>query len=156
MIEKLRIKQLIDECEKHRRRVERAHINMSLFMPVDGEQFASLSEDQIEHIDQYIYRFSKLQDTLGDRVFKTLLSAVGETVKNKTFIDIFNRLDELEIVSDYDKWAELRKIRNEISHEYDSTNDEIAQKLNRIYALKDDLLRYYFGVKMFVEKDSKA
>lgn len=150
-IEKLRLKQLLAECEKHKKRVERAYSNMYQYMPLNGERFAILTEEQIEHIDQYIYRFSKLQDTIGDKVFKALLLSVGEGVKNKTFIDIFNRLDELEIVSDYEKWDKLRKIRNEVSHEYDATNEEIAQKLNKIFSLKNELLNYYDGVRLFFE-----
>ncbi len=147
--EMLRLKQLLDECEKHRRRVERAYANMKPFMPLNGDSFSRLDEENIEHIDQYIYRFSKLQDTLGDKVFKALLFCVGETVKNRTFIDIFNRLDELEIISDYEKWDKLRKIRNEISHEYDATEEEIAQKLNKIFDLKDDLINYYDNIRVF-------
>lgn len=145
----LRLKQLLDECEKHKRRVERAYTKMNPFMPLNGDSFSSLDEDKIEHIDQYIYRFSKLQDTLGDKVFKALLLSVGENVKNRSFIDLFNRLDELEIVSDYGNWDKLRKIRNEISHEYDSTDEEIAQKINKIFSLKDDLIKYYDGVLLF-------
>lgn len=151
----VKLRQLFNECEKHKKRVERAHKNMSQFMPLDGVKFDLLTEDEIEHIDQYLYRFSKLQDTLGEKIFKTILLAVGENVKNKTFIDIFNRLEELEVIYDYEKWDMIRKLRNEIAHEYDDTSEEIAQKLNKIFYLKDDLINYYNAIKLFFEIKSR-
>lgn len=130
--------------------MERAHLKMSSFMPLDGERFLALDEDQIGHIDQYIYRFSKLQDTLGDKLYKSLLLASGETVKDKTFIDLFHRLEELDVTENYEQWSEFRIIRNEISHDYDMTDAEIAQKLNLVYGCKEGLKSYFERVEKFV------
>src|SRR3989337_1047363 len=74
--------------------------------------------DEIEHIDQMVYRFSKLQDSIGERLFKSLLMFLEEDVTNKPFLDILNRLEQLEILPSKDEWLKLRKVRNELSHEY--------------------------------------
>ena len=148
----LRLQSLLKECEKHKKRIERSYLKMAVFMPLDGVRFENLTEDEIEHIDQYIFRFSKLQDVLGEKLFRSLLINLGEEVRNRSFIDIFNRLDMLEIVSDYDKWLTLRQIRNEVSHEYDDSAEKIALKINNIYQKKDALLKYYDGVMEYVLK----
>jgi hypothetical protein len=42
-----------------------------------------------------IFRFSKLQDTMGDKIFPYILELNGEKVKVMTFV---NRLEELEFL----------------------------------------------------------
>jgi len=46
--------------------------------------------------------------------------------KKKTFIDILNRLEELEI-ADKAEWLKLREIRNDIAHEYSFNKDEVVE-----------------------------
>ena len=54
---------------------------------------------------------------MGGRIFPAILSLAQEDVKKKTFIDILNRLEELEVL-DKNQWLNLREARNEIAHEY--------------------------------------
>ncbi|MFP4487399.1 MAG: hypothetical protein ACLFOC_10575 [Campylobacterales bacterium] len=50
-VEILRLKQLLDECEKHRKRVERAHVNMNPFMPLKLNKIFSFKDDLIRYYD---------------------------------------------------------------------------------------------------------
>ena len=120
-------------------------------MPLTTESIQQLTEDEIEHIDQYLYRFAKLQDVTGEKLFPSLLSFLGEDTEKKSFIDIFNRLEQLEVIQDYDRWVQLRIIRNELSHEYEDEPAANAEKLNRIFALKYELESYYNDVKKYAE-----
>ena len=60
-----------------------------------GRRYESLTEDDIEHIDQMLYRFSKLQDAMGERTFPALLEWLEEDIKPMTTIDRLNRLEEI-------------------------------------------------------------
>ena len=91
-------------------------------MPLSVKRYNTLDEIYISTIDQMIFRFSKLQDTMGDKIFPSILELNGEKVKVMTFIDRLNRLEELELLYK-DEWMGLRKDRNEIAHEY-SFNQE--------------------------------
>lgn len=62
-------------------------------MPLTPERYQQLTDAEIEHIDQYLFRFSKLQDAIGERLFKSLLLNLGEEIYNLSFIDVFNRLE---------------------------------------------------------------
>jgi hypothetical protein len=42
--------------------------------PLLEKDFSNLQEEQIEHIDQFIYRFTKLQDSMGTRLLPSLYS----------------------------------------------------------------------------------
>lgn len=65
-----------------------------------------------------------------------------EEVKKKTFIDILNRLEELEIV-DKAEWLKLREIRNNIAHEYSFNKDEVVESISAIYKASDELIGIY-------------
>jgi len=125
---------------------------MQSFMPLTDVSIQKLNDDEIEHIDQYLYRFAKLQDVLGNKLFASLLSFLSEDSSNNSFIDIFNRLEQLEIVHNYEKWVELRLIRNELSHEYDDDPGTNAERLNRIFNRKKDLEKYLEDIKKYLQR----
>jgi len=77
------------------------------------------------------------------------LLSLGEMVVDKSFIDVFDRLEQLEIIENYDKWLELRIVRNELSHEYEDNPEDNAIELNKILNMKDDLLNYFVKIKNF-------
>lgn len=149
------LKKYLRESDKHNSRLNRAYSKMQSFMPLTAKSIQKLTEDEIEHIDQYLYRFAKLQDVIGEKIFPALLSFLGEDISKSSFIDIFNRLEQLEIVSDYDRWVKLRLVRNELSHEYEEEPDTNAEKLNRIFNLKTDLEKYLEDIKRYLNRFSE-
>ena len=107
----------LHECNQHKKRLLIAKRYLSSVMSLNVKQYNTLDEVQMSFIDQMIYRFSKLQDTMGEKIFPAILMLFGEDVKKLTFIDRLNRLEELELLYK-DEWMSLRKVRNEIAHEY--------------------------------------
>ena len=79
--------------------------------------------------DQLIYRFSKLQDSMGSRLFKQLLEALEEDIASLPFIDILYKLEKLLLLNDAKDWIMLRQTRNTVSHEYPFYK-EIDKSLN--------------------------
>jgi len=140
--EQIILKSILDECEKHLDRMNFAYENISHLFTVDTKKISQLKKEEITFIDQFIYRFSKLQDALGQKLFKTVLINLDEEVTNKSSIDIFNRLEQLEIIKDYDKWKLLRDLRNELAHEYEEDEHEAAEKINLIISKKPELEKY--------------
>ncbi len=142
----MKLKQILNQqiqlAEKHKLRLENAYAKMSEFMPLTAESYAELNEEQIVYIDQYLYRFANLQDTIGNKLFRLVLESLGEVTTNKSFIDIFNRLEQLGIIENYDLWIELREIRNEIAHEYEDNPEINSAKLNLIFTHKANLVKY--------------
>jgi len=131
----------LNESYKHFLRIENTFTALSKYydFPIVIDDFKKIL-DSIEHLaysDQMIYRFSKLQDYMGAKLFKSVLLYEGENV-NKPFLDILNQLEAIDIIS-VDEWFEIRDLRNEIAHDYED-NDEIALNiLNTIYKIKSDL-----------------
>ena len=106
-------------------------------MPLDASRYQKLSDDEIEPIDQFLYRFAKLQDAMGEKLFLLILEFLKEeNTTNKPFIDILNRLEQLGLLENKNVWLELRKIRNNIAHQYEDEPQQAAEALNAIYAVK--------------------
>jgi uncharacterized protein with HEPN domain len=141
LVYKQKVHDNLNESQKHLLRLENAFaaLGSHYSFPISMDDFKKVLES-VEHLaysDQIIYRFSKLQDCMGAKLFKSVLLYEGENV-NKPFLDILNQLEAIDIIN-VDEWFEIRDLRNEIAHDYED-NDEIALNiLNTIYKLKNDL-----------------
>jgi hypothetical protein len=49
-----------------------------LFSPFTGESMDLLTDEQVQDIDQFILRYTKLQDTMGRRLFTSILNYLYE------------------------------------------------------------------------------
>jgi hypothetical protein len=144
----LRIEKLMVECDKHLKRINGAYLKMSAFMPLDATSYQQLTDDEIEHIDQFLFRFSRLQDATGEKLFVLMLEFMKEeNVRNKPFVDILNRLEQLDLLDNKNVWLELRKIRNNIAHQYEDEPQQAAEALNAIFASKAMLEKIYLTLK---------
>jgi len=90
--------------------------------------------DSVSCADQLIYRFSKLQDTMGRKLFRALLDAVGDWNPEMTMIDIVNRMDKLALV-DPGPWKVVKDVYNEIAHHYDDDSEATRKILTEIEML---------------------
>ena len=81
----------LHECNQHKKRLVIAKEYLRDIMLLDINSFNHLDEIQMSFVDQMVYRFSKLQDTMGEKVFNAIfLEFGGEDVKRMTFIDRLN------------------------------------------------------------------
>lgn len=69
-----------------------------------------------ERTEAFVGRFGRLQDTLGDKFLPALLAALGETPG--AVIDNLDRAERLELIVSADEWMTMRKLRNQMVHEY--------------------------------------
>lgn len=145
-----RLKKIFYECQKHIQRIDSSSMKMAAFMPLSQSRYDALNEDEIEHIDQFLFRFLKLQNAIGQKLFKTILFVLKEDIENKPFIDILNRLDKLELIQDIDAWMELRNIRNSLAHEYEDDSEEISRIINKIYEKREMLKSFFYQIYDFV------
>lgn len=147
----LKLLEAFAECTKHSQRMLSAYKKVSNIFPLDVNKYPILTDDEIEHIDQMVYRFSKLQDSIGERLFKSLLIFLEEDIKNKPFLDILNRLEQLEILPSKDEWLRLRKLRNELSHEYSSEDEENVAVLNMLFDEIKNLNSIFLSLKNYFD-----
>jgi hypothetical protein len=63
------------------------------------------------------------------------------------FIDTLNKLEKLNFLPNAKEWLILRKIRNEISHQYDDEPEEMSQAINNILGQKGIIVGIYEHLK---------
>lgn len=143
-IEKLT--RLIETCKLHQTLLTTAFQAIQSLVPLNRQKFMEMDDTQRAFIDQYIFRFAKLQDTVGDKLFKQTLSVVGENPEKMSFMDVFHKLEKLDIISDLIKWKELREVRNDAAHDYPLLMQEAIDSINSIIMKKEDLESYFFSV----------
>ena len=141
LIYKQKVEDNLNESYKHLLRLENAFeaLQKNYIFPITIDDFklVLVSTEYLAYSDQIIYRFSKLQDCMGAKLFKSVLLYEGENV-NKPFLDILNRLEVIDIIN-VDEWFEIRDLRNEIAHDYEDNEEMAINILNTIYKLKVDL-----------------
>ena len=79
----------------------------------------------IKTIDTFIFRFMKLQDYMGYKLFKSFLIETGDYRDDMSFIDMLDKLEKLKIIDSAENWIKLRKLRNKLAHEYPDELEEI-------------------------------
>jgi hypothetical protein len=134
----------IDECNKHLKRMFSAYNELKKIIPLNEKVLENLNDNEVRVLDHFIFRFSKLQDAMGQRLFPSLLLSLEEDAQSLPFIDIINRIERLGLIRSKDEWLFLRKLRNEISHEY---SNEIKENVETINALFE---KVYFIYETFV------
>jgi hypothetical protein len=69
-----------------------------------------------ERLDAFVSRFGRLQDNLGDKLLPQLLIAMAE--KPGAAIDNLNLAERFGWIESTDTWLMIRKLRNQMVHEY--------------------------------------
>lgn len=112
----------------HIQRLEDVLKRLKNIYPLTQEKFQNLSSTELDTLDTLAFRFAKLQDLIGSKIFREYLSKVGFITEDKTYWDILKEIEKEDII-DIDLWSEFRKIRNLLAHDYP---DEIEEKIEAI------------------------
>jgi len=147
-----KLTETFDTCEIHLKRIDFAKSKVDAFIPLKKDNYYSLDDETIGFLDQYIFRFSKLQDIMGTRLFPLTLEALAEPLSDKAFIDILNRLEKLGILDSAFGWIQLRKIRNDIAHEYPASIIERIEGINYLFDHTEDLKQIVERCKVIIDK----
>ncbi len=128
-----KIESAVKENEAHQKRIERAVDLLKELFPTEVSTFGTFSETEIEHVDQFIYRFSKMQDSLGTRLIPAIYSLLEGDGAPRPFLDILNRLEKLKIIDSVDDWQFFRNLRNNLAHDYPESLAQTVETLNLLH-----------------------
>jgi hypothetical protein len=138
-IRSLRLQDAWRECERHIYHLFHAMSSIRTFWPLTGATYANLSDEQVQDMDQFILRFTKLQDTMGGRLFSAILQYLNEQFEDRPMLDKLNRLEKLGFIDSVEKWQTVRSIRNKFAHDYPDDPDKNAAQLNLAFESARDL-----------------
>ena len=153
IVEKL--EKIFYECDKHLLRIEQASDNLKSTMPLNEKKYLNLADEKVQALDQFLFRFAKLQDAMGQKLFKNILLYLGESIEGKPFIDILNLMEKLYLIDNITAWRELREDRNELAHNYEDELEIMSATINNLYNKKGILKDIYLKIKEFYETREK-
>lgn len=126
------LKEAVQLCTIHVQRMSFAYRNIEAYFPLTSEKYEQLTEVELSFVDQLIFRFSKLQDSMGGKLFPGLLDNLGEETRGIPFLDLLSKLEMLNILPRANDWLILRETRNTVTHEYPFNNEDIIEGLNML------------------------
>ncbi|RUM69165.1 MAG: hypothetical protein DSZ08_06925 [Sulfurovum sp.] len=96
---------------------------------IDASFFADYNNTRI--VNSFLFNFSKLQDKIGAKLFKTVLYELKEIDSySLTMIDVLHKLEALEILDTTESWDRLREVRNILAHEYPFDVEERIENID--------------------------
>lgn len=142
-----RLQREFDVCDKHILRINEALEGLGVELPMSPVCYANLSKEQVRCVDQFIFRFSKLQDAMGAKIFRYILEYLDEDITALPMRDILNRLERYLILPSTDEWTYIRELRNEISHDYPLLETDVVTILNELVSKTEVLFGIYYKLK---------
>lgn len=143
-----KLKPALMECEQHQAHLQSAWREAVDFPALQTEaKDITLTDSQIRALDQLIFRFGKLQDTIGTRLLPALLQLLQEWQDNEAFLDKLNRAEKLGFLASAEQWQRLRELRNQTMHEYPENIELTVINLRRLVAHVPMLLDVYEQLK---------
>lgn len=134
-------------CDRHILRIQEAMQGIQVILPMTVESYSQLDTEQIRCLDQFIFRFSKLQDAMGAKLFRLVLEYLDEDVSALPMRDVLNRLERYRILPDASEWIYVRELRNEISHDYPLLEPDTVSILNELFSKVPIMLDVYGKLK---------
>ena len=139
--------EILEKVDLHKHRLTLAKNEIVSWKELDSEIFEDF--EKIKTVDTFIYRFIKLQDIMGEKLFKTFLDDIGEYKDNMSLLDILDKLEKFGIIEDSYQWMEYRKLRNQLTHEYPNNEDEIIEGIKiamdsfeKIETILNNIIKY--------------
>ncbi|WP_035587192.1 hypothetical protein [Hippea jasoniae] len=135
-----RMAKYLAEAHLHMERLMDVLERIKIFYPLNVDKFDKLTSIQKDMLDALAFRFMKLQDLLGSKIFREYLIEMGFVAEDKTFFDILKEVENENIV-DIDTWSEFRKVRNILAHDYPDNMEEKLEAINYLIENSPILLK---------------
>ena len=118
--EHLALTHALDTCREHAETLREAlaDLRQRHLQETDGMR---PGKDDRRLLDQFAYRYTRLQDDMGARLMPAILRALQEDVASLSVADRLDRLEQLGWLPSAAQWSELRRIRNAFVHDYPET-----------------------------------
>ena len=107
--------------------------------------------DIVEHIDQMIFRFMKIQDGMGRRLIPLIVEMMEADTSEMTFLDKLNRLEKFGLIAP-GEWNAYRKIRNDLAHTYPEEKEDLADAINEAAAIVGKLEATFLKMRRFCQE----
>jgi hypothetical protein len=129
------------QCNRHVQRM--VHAMERIGFPLTAERLGSDDDSLVTLLDQFVFRYTKLQDTMGEQVLRLFCSQVLlEPVEDAVLANVLALLERRGYLSE-SQWREQRAMRNALTHEYPEQVGWQVQTLNLAHGLAQQLVAWF-------------
>ncbi len=129
---------VVENCSRHLRYLKAARERLP--RPVTATHFSEQADALVAALDQFAFRFVRLQDTMGSKLFRAfLVECLKEPYEEAPFRDVLDRLEGLRLIGSADAWERIRVMRNALAHDYPESAEEKAAALNVAIEMADEM-----------------
>ena len=119
--------------------------------PLTMAKLESLSDDDMECIDAYLFRYGSLVSNIQGGIFKSIFAVEQES------IDISNRdktnlMERFGALSSAEEFSSLAIIRNKLMHDYPEEMQKHLDRINFIMTEASRLVEIFLGIVKYAEK----
>lgn len=138
---------LVDREDRHLLAVRRRLLGDDCTVDAGRVERILGDDTGIDRLESFGAKFSRMQDTIVDKLLPALLRAAGERVA--AAIDNLERLDRLGLIGAADEWLEMRGLRNRLVHEYIDRPGDLAPALDRACRFTDRMHADYGAMREY-------
>ncbi|MDP5460144.1 hypothetical protein [Alishewanella sp. SMS8] len=128
---------IIEVCIVHAERLRWSMRYLAEKAPFTADSLAQLTDIELAIFDQFIVRFSKLQDAMGAKLLPAIIDLTHEEGELNTFIDKLNRLEKIGALDSVEQWLKLREMHNQFAHDYPDDPEIQAALLNKAFGIAE-------------------
>jgi len=137
----------IKENESHKEKIKNSVEKLKSKIPLSFKVFENLSEDEITYLDQILFRFTKMQDSIGGRLLPSLYNYLEDSSTRIPFLDILHFMEKQSIIPSTEIWIFFRNLRNNLSQKYPESIDKTTENLNLFFSKLPDFFDFYESIK---------
>jgi len=138
--------QILEESDLHLLALHEAMARIPAALTPD--HFMVRDPDLIAALDQFAYRFAKLQDVMSIQLFRAYAVAeVHAPVEESPVIDILKLLERYQLIPSVTRWQQIREMRNQITHEYAMQVEELIAAITQAFTMVDEMQQIVRGMK---------
>jgi len=144
-----RLVQLIFLTDKEALHLEQVaqRLEQKLPKPAAELENALKNPELIDTLESFSAKFSRLQDTLADKLLPTFLSLAGE--KTGTVIENLNRAETLSLITNTQDWLIARNLRNKLVHECIEDYNELKEAIELAQVFTRQLIDTQKAIKNY-------
>lgn len=144
------LRDLFQECDAHLGALGEAMGRCP--RPLTAAHFQQRDPALVATLDQFAYRFGKLQDLVGTQLVRRFaVDVLREPVEEAPVIDILNLLERYRLLPSVARWQEIRAMRNQIVHEYQLSPAELLTALEMAFAMVGEVSQVVSALRQAAE-----
>ena len=146
----LQVMQLVDKETLHLEQIIQRFFEDKDIISPEWLQEKLNTATGIDQLESFSAKFSRLQDTLGDKLLPLFLKLTAEPTG--TAIENLNRAEKLGLINDTQQWLGARQLRNFLVHEYIDDLMILLESLDQARTISTVLINTANATKDYAKK----